>query len=200
MPNKNKSSIKLSECENIIKEIYNISIQEPLIIFKIEKNLEDLLIPLIEYEVFNPNTKEKIDLNFCKEKNITINIYMPLFINNNESKLYKYNPNDIYYNDICNSQTTEYGTDITLYDRKKEYNDKNYSLCASNCQYIDYNLDNNSVICQCEVKVDIQLNSYISLNKFRNKKKFLNLDVLKCIKLVYTKEGLIKNIGNYILL
>ena len=37
---KNISSIKLGECENNIKEIYEISIQEPLNIFKIEKKIE----------------------------------------------------------------------------------------------------------------------------------------------------------------
>ena len=55
----NISSIKLSECEDMVKEINNISLHDPLIIFKIEKNIQDLLIPLIEYEVFNPKTKKK---------------------------------------------------------------------------------------------------------------------------------------------
>ena len=197
---KNISSIKLGECESIIKEIYEISIEAPLIIFKIEKNIEDILIPLIEYEIFSPKEKIKLDLNYCKEKKKNINIHIPVSININESDYYKYNPNNFYYNNICNLQTTEYGTDIVLYDRKKEYNDKNLSLCHSNCKYIDYSFDNNVVICQCDVQAGIQSNSYISLYKFNNTKNFLNLNVLKCIKLVYTKEGLIKNIGNYILL
>ena len=145
---KNISTIKLKDCENILKAKYDIQSEEILIIFKIEQKIEGLLIPLIEYEIFNPKTKEKLDLNHCKNENIYIDIYMPVSIN--ENILYKYDPNNSYYNDICNTYTTEYGTDITLYDRKIEYNNNNYFLCPVNCKYINYNLENKTVNCQCE--------------------------------------------------
>jgi hypothetical protein len=118
----NISSIKLGECENILKEKYNIIKNETLIIFKIERDIEEMLIPLIEYEIFNPITKSKLDLNYCKNSNITIHIP----VNINESILFKYDPNNSYYNDICNIYTNENGIYITIYDRKEEYNKKNY--------------------------------------------------------------------------
>ena len=39
-----------------------------------------------------------------------------------EKNIFKYNASDQYYNDVCYIYTTEDGTDITLTDRKSEYN------------------------------------------------------------------------------
>ena len=43
---------------------------------------------------------------------MNIDIYIPLSIN--EENLFKYNPNNEYYNNICFSFTTDKGTDIVL--------------------------------------------------------------------------------------
>ena len=193
---KNISSIKLKDCENILKAKYDILSDEVLIIFKIEQNIEGLLIPLIEYEIFNPKTKEKLDLNHCKNENIYIDVYMPISINENIS--YKYDPNNSYYTDICYTYTTEYGTDITLYDRKNEYNNNNYFLCPVNCKYINYDLENKTVICQCEPQNGIHLDKSKVINYFKNLKYTSNFKVLGCLKSLF-KVGLIKNIANYII-
>jgi hypothetical protein len=126
----------LGELENIIKKEYNISSNENLIIFKIEKYIKGLLIPLIEYEIFNPETKEIINLTYFKNFNLNIIINIPISIK--ENNLYKYIPNSEYYNDICYTYTTERGTDITLFDRQNEFNNYNYSICFKNCIYNKY--------------------------------------------------------------
>jgi surface protein len=54
----NISLIKLGECENIIKKQYHLSKEETLIIFKIEKIVKGLRIPLIEYEIFSSKSKK----------------------------------------------------------------------------------------------------------------------------------------------
>jgi len=69
----NISSINLGECENILKEKYNINKNESLLIFKIEYLIEEFHIPIIKFEVFNPINKEQLNLDYCK--NININIY-----------------------------------------------------------------------------------------------------------------------------
>ena len=191
----NISSIKLGECENILKENYGILKNESLYIFKIEQREIGFLIPLIEYIIFYPKTKEKFNLNFCKNSNI--NIYIPIAIN--ENILYKYNPNNIYYNDICNTTTSEYGTDITLYDRKNEYNMNNYFLCPINCEYSNYNSDNKSINCQCKSENEITLNNKKLLNYLKTIKRKQNLEVMRCFRLLFSKKGLIKNISNYII-
>ena len=71
----NISSIYLGELEYILKEKYNISQNDSLIIFKVENNIEGLLIPLIEYEIFNPKTKEKFYLCQKLIKKLSFRLY-----------------------------------------------------------------------------------------------------------------------------
>ena len=194
----NISLIKLGECENIIKNQYGLSKEETLIIFKIEKIIKGLNIPLIEYEIFSSKIKEKIDLNCCIKAGVDISIYIP--ININESNLFKYDPNNSYYNDICYTYTTENGTDISLFDRKNEYND-NMLLCTINCKYFGYDIDKKQVICQCQPINNISLFSVENKDELIeyliNFKSKTNLNVLKCTKILFSKEGIIKNIGSY---
>ena len=199
--NQNISSINMSECEIILKEQYNIIENETLIIFKTEKYLDEILIPIIEFEVFNPKTKEKLNLNYCKNLSINYIIYIPVFIN--ESNLYKHEQNSSYYNDICYTYTTENGTDITLYDRQKEFNDKNLSLCPLNCTYNGYDQINKKSICLCEFQERIlfsDINYEQLVHNFSIIERKTNFDILKCYKLLFLEKGLIKNAGNYIIL
>ena len=195
---KNISSINLGEFENIIKENYNIPKNEPLIIFKIEQNIEGLLIPFIDFEIFNPETKEKLNLSDFNNERVYIEIYIPVSIN--ESELYKYELNSSYYNDICNTLSIN-GYDITLYDRKNEYIKNNMSLCQSNFKYIRYDYLNKKAICQFNIQERIPLfeqsNEKLFLYDIENDKNFTNFNVMKCPKLLFSKKGLIKNIGNY---
>jgi len=196
------SSIKLGECENILKEKNLIPFNETLIIFKTEVFKTDHLIPLIEYEIFNPETKEVLDLDHCKNADIDIDIYIPVTINNNI--LFKYEPENPYYYDFCHSYNNENKIDLTLYDRKEEFNNNHLSLCINNCKFKKYDSINNKVICSCKVQKRISLFSEINLDdleyKFENKKSITNLEVLKCFKLLFSKEGFNKNIGTYLTL
>ena len=196
----NISTIDLGDCENVIKEKYIIPKNESLLIFKIEKYIEGLLIPFIEYEIFNQITKEKLDLNVCRDKNISIIINTPVTIN--ESIIYKYDLNNSYYNDICNN-IEENKIDITLYDRKNEYINNNLYLCTINCIYIGYNQRNKIVKCLCQIQPGIilykDINKQQIVNSITNIKRIINLNVMRCYNLLFSKEGLITNLGNYII-
>ena len=124
-----------------------IGIETPLIIFKRDYYNNETLIPLIEYEVYHPYNKSKLDLSFC---NNTISLSIPVQIN--EDKLYQYNPNSDYYKDECSSYSTDNGTDILVYDRKKEYSDNKLSLCEANCYYQGYDSNNKQSLCDCQIK------------------------------------------------
>ena len=91
--NINISTINLGECGNILKNKYNISQNQSLLIFKIDYFQEGSSIPIIGYEIYNPINKEKLKLEYCK--NTTININIPA--NLNEENLYKYDPENEYY-------------------------------------------------------------------------------------------------------
>jgi len=77
----NKSSINLGKCENIIKFVYNISYNDSLYIFKIEKKEELMKIPKIEYELYYPlYNDELIKLNLFECKGMKIDILIPVSI------------------------------------------------------------------------------------------------------------------------
>ena len=145
--NNNISTISLGTCEKNLKLKYNISDNETLLIFKKDIYVEGLLIPTIEYEVYNIKTKEKLDLNLSKDTKIDLNI--PVIID--ENNLYKYNLSSEYYNDICYTDTTGNNADILfilLRDRKNDYIKNNMFLCEKNCNYKVYNYGSKKVICE----------------------------------------------------
>ena len=198
------SSIDLEDCEETLRYKYNINQSFPLIIFKIDYKSPDTLIPIIGYEIYNPINKAKLDLSECK--NIKLNI--PVSINEND--LFKHDPNSNFYNDDCFSYTSENGTDIILNDRKQEFKDKNLSLCQNNCTYIDYNNNHEQSSCQCIIKNNMDFISEIMAdpnklsNDFEIEENDLNnlhsnLQIMKCTEVLFSKEGIIKNISSYIL-
>ena len=123
--NNNISSlINFGQCQKRLKKQYHFNDNEELILFKMEYFIKGFNIPIIEYEIFSPNGTIKLNLEFCKD--LSIQLYIP--VNIDENNLYKYDPSNDFYNDRCYPYTTESGTDITLYDRKNEFNNQNMSL------------------------------------------------------------------------
>ena len=198
----NLSTIKLGKCEQIIKDKNNLTENESLIIFKIEYYIEGYNIPIIDYEVHNPRTKNKIELNLCKNEEIFI--IHPVTIDENE--LFKYNPESEFYNDICYAYTTIDKTDIILNDRRKEFLENNLTLCENNCKFNGYSTELHSVLCKCNIKEDLLLifNSNFDIQKltfnFAEIKDKINLKVMKCYYLLFTVEGIKNNLANYILI
>ena len=200
--NNNISTIILGECENILKREYHINETLPLIILKIDYYKEDSLIPIIGYEVFHPENKSKLDLNYCK--NEFVNFSIPVEIDEDNS--FKYDPESEYYTDQCNPYTTENGTDILLNDRQYEYNDNNMAICENNCTFNSYNSDTKQVICECQIKQkQIIISEIINQTdllyyNFTNIDESSSMNSIKCYYTLFTKEGIITNIANYILL
>ena len=83
------------------------------------------MIPITEYQIFSPKTKEKLDLNYCNETKIKI--YTRIKIN--EEYLYKYDPNSNYYKDKCYLNSSECVSDDILLERKNNFNKNYLSLC-----------------------------------------------------------------------
>ena len=190
----NISKIILGECENILRSAYNISSNLPLLIFKIDYFQQYYSNPIIGYEIYHPISKIKLNISLCNSSNINFNI--PVSID--ENNLYKYDPNNEYYNDEC----TESGTDILLSDRQNEFNTNNLSLCENNCTYNGYN-SNKTVNCECGIKYNQIIISeltglkYVQIYNFTKTKN--DMVTMKCINTLFTKDGIVRNIGNYIL-
>ena len=197
----NISSIDLGDCEDRLKEIYEINDTLPLIIFKLDYYSPDSLIPIIAYEIYHPLNKSKLDLKYCEDILIKLNI--PVSID--ENNLFKYDPNSVYYTDSCYSYTTENGTDIILKDRQKEFSDNNLSLCEKNCNYTGYSSESKQSYCDCNAKNEIDVFSNIIDNSEKLNNDFSssgssNIITIKCTKTLFTKKGLLHNIASYIML
>ena len=197
--NNNISNIDLGECEYLLRNYYNIKEDEQLLIFKSERSKEGALVPTIEYEVYDIN-KNKLNLSICKD--VKIDIEIPVLID--EYDLVKYNSSSEYYKDSCYTYTTQNGTDITLEDRKKEFVNNNISLCEDNCQFEGYDSETKKIKCQCQTKSEVSFVSEIYdikdklLEDFNDMKEKTN--IFKCVKLLFSKEGLKSNIGSYTIL
>ena len=197
------STLKLGECEDKLKEKYQIDKNQSLIIFKIEHNIPGILIPIISYEIYNPNNKSKLELNECKD--ILVDLDIPVNINSDE--LIKYDPDSEYYTDECYPYTTENGTDIIINDRIDEYNNNNKSLCEKNCEFNGYEENTKKVQCKCKTKSKVdniteisQSNDLLLETNFEKENSTLNIVTMKCTYTLFSKKGISKNIGNYILI
>ena len=212
----NVSIIELGECEKILKESNGINNDIPLILFKLEMNdnTNNSTKKNVFYEVINPLTREKLDISICDKEKIIINI--PTILSDYALDLYKngselgydiFDKKDKFYNDICTKFTSNYSTDITLSDRRKEYYLENEIYCQEGCEYEDYNIEQQLLKCVCDANNKLinnikmtDFNTNNNITSFLNIKTYANLEVIKCYYLLFQIKGIIKNYGFYIMI
>ena len=197
-------TIDLGQCENKLKQEYDIHQNDSLYVLQIISEEEGMKIPKLEYELYYPlynsNNLTKLNLTLCKGTKIEISISVPI-----NDTLDKYDPKSDFYNDICTKATSESGTDICLKDRQNEFVDNNMSLCEENCELVNYNYTTKKAICSCEIKLELTENYDIKFNKkdffksFTDIKSLLNLNIMKCYKTVFKVKDLTKNNGCFII-
>ena len=193
----NITSINFTECEKKLRE-EDSKVNEELYIFRIDHKKEGYNIPIIEYAIFDKNGTI-LDLDKCD--NIYSQYFIPISIN--ENNLFKHDPSSKYYNDECEQYKTENGTDMTIYDRKNDYNENHLSLCEVNCIYKGYNSSTSKVECECKTKsylysVDDLVRDNL-LNKLENEQKITNLNLMKCSNLLSSPENIKNNTGFFLL-
>ena len=198
----NVTTINLRECENILKEAYNISSNETLFMKKLDINEEGMNIPKIEFEVYyklNGHNLKKLNLSYCSNSKIDISIPVKI----NEKNIDKYNSSSGYYNDICYVTLSDSGTDIILKDRKDELINNNMTLCQENCLFSEYNYNIKKARCSCDVKEispkfeNMKIDKTKLYENFIDIKNIANINLLVCYKVLFSKNGLIKNFGSY---
>ena len=155
------SAIDLGNCTNVLKDYYNISKEESLIIMnmelkddksqKNESNSNDdksfNIGKTTQLEIYD-NSGRKLNLSVCKE-NIKIMRYIgdveQLDIDMakilSEQGVDIFNPADDFFNDICHHYDNSDGKDIILIDRRNDFY-QNVTFCQDGCTYngINYNL------------------------------------------------------------
>jgi len=214
----NLSIIDLGECETKLKSANNIPEEESLIIFKIENYYQNTTIKNIQYEIYDPITRNKIeDLSPCQDE--TIDIYVPTNLDNNTLTMYEemknqgydiFNANDSFYNDICTKYSTENNTDLTLNDRKDLFYNQSQIFCQENCAYQYINVEMEIAKCECsvsentEIEIEYEKKSPLIGNEiiasFFDTIKYSNFLILKCYELVFSSAGIKNNMGSIVLI
>ena len=161
-----KSSIDLGNCIQIIKNYYDISDDEKLIIVNTEEKYNKLrkikydenssldLGKNIQIEVYNTSGKQ-LDLSICKEE-IKVMKYigdaeeLDFLLAESLSKqgIDVFNRNDKFFNDICHPNRIE-SKDIILKDRVSDIY-QNVIICQEGCIYKDINFDSKIADCVCD--------------------------------------------------
>ena len=215
--NYNLSIIDLGLCGDILKESYNITSEnQSLILLKYEKISDVISEKYIQYEVYNPTTKEKMNLSLCD--NISISLYVHINLEEETQQKYEelekqgydlFNPNDSFYQDLCTPFKSENGTDVTLSDRRNDYY-KTFSndiQCQEKCEYSNYLSNSGFLKCECNVNDDNintekeeKFSEKMLYESFYDILKYSNYKLVKCYNLVFNKNIFFNNKGNIIVL
>ena len=166
----------------------------------------------LQYEVYHPFNKSKLDLSICQ--NTTIDVYVPVVLSEELQNLYNelkdfgyalFDENSDFYQDICTPFKSPNGTDVSLADRHNYYFNNDETLCQSNCKFSDYSMESQYLKCECDIS-----NSEINTNEIKKFKpntlyqsfydilKFSNYKVLKCYKLAFSINSVTINKGSII--
>ena len=200
----NQTNIDLGTCEVALKNHYNISINDTLYIKKLEIKQEGMRIPKIEFDIYFKFSKkylEKLNLTICE--NIKISFYLPVSISEDLDKL---NISSGYFNDKCYPTTSEFGTDMTLKDRKEDFIKNNKTVCQENCDFSEYLSSIQKAKCLCKVEESSSHFDLMKINitriyqSFKDYKNIINLNILVCYKRLFCKSGLSENVASYILI
>ena len=200
---KKDNGIYLGECEKRLKQIYNIPQSNSLYVLRLDIRQigyqESSLQYEILYPIYNYRNLVKLNLSICSDINLNRTIYA-----NIKGNIDRYNRNSPYYKDICYLSDSENGVDITLKDKKEDFINNNLGICEDECKLISYNYETKKAVCSCGIKTEIPLLKNIKLDKetllnsFTDINNIANIQMLKCYKVVFKKNNIIKNIGCYI--
>ena len=202
--NDTSTKVNIGPCEDILRSFYNISEDKKLYMKKIDVDQEGMNIPKIEYDIYcKLNGTNLIKLNKSHCSNVKAELSVHVIIKESIDKL---NTSSDYYNDICYTSTSDSGTDILLSDRKNEYINGNKAVCQDGCDFIKYDYDTLKALCSCDIKESSSSFSSMNIDKdklfknFINIRNIANINILKCYKTLFSKNGIKRNIGSLIII
>ena len=206
-PLPNTTHVEFDECEQIIRQKYNIS-NSSIITFlqvEMENNDHNSLYNQIKYFVYNDQMKE-LDLSLCEEVETKIHYAIKNDSNLDISSISDFqqlgidilNIKDKFFSDLCYSYSDS-NNDMTIEDRIK-YLYQNYSLCEEGCTYNDIDIENMNIACTCKIQGNDNesLSNMTSLVYEQPKESSFfdsNIGVVKCYHLVFSMNGKLNNIG-----
>ena len=208
----NFSIIDLGHCEILLKNYYHINNDAPLLILKYEKFTNISTERILQYEIYEPYNKTKLNLSICS--NTSIDIYTPVILSEELQTLYEnlkeqgydlFDINSPFYQDICTPYKSINGNDVILNDRINYFYNNNETVCQSNCKFSDYLMNSQYKKCNCDImnsNIDLQekekFNPKLIYQSFYSVLQYSNYKVLFCYKLAFCINSLTKNLGSII--
>ena len=204
----NLTYVEFKECEQILRNKYNISNSSIITFFQIEIENDDKnsLYNQIKYRTYD-DQKRELDLSLCEEINTKIHYAI-----RNKSKLdissisdFKklgvdiLNIKDSFFSDLCYSYSDS-NKDMILEDRIK-YIYQNYSLCEEGCTYHNIDVESMNIICHCKIQNNDNNSTLFNMSPLfyeqPNDISFFdsNIGVFKCYKSVFSMNNKSNNIG-----
>ena len=208
------SKIDLGQCEDILKEKNNIDKNSSLLMLKYEKLSNISYERNLQFEIYDPINKTRLDLSVCN--NISIDINVPVILSDKFLGLYNdvkesgydiFDINSEFYQDICTQFKSTDGADIFLSDRVNYYYNNEETQCQPNCQFGEYSFEKQNLKCSCDIESneinfdnDNKISSKALYANFYDVLKYSNYKVLKCYRLVLNVTIFKNNKGNIIVL
>ena len=216
--NLNFSSVDLGQCENILRERYGIPNENSLLILKMDIKQLETKSTYVQYEIYNSVTLEKLNLEYCKNLNLKIIIYVPVQLDSTSISLYEnlkkwgynlFDSGDPFYHDVCTLFTNQFGTDVIIEDRRKDYYlpYNNLQLCQEGCDFNSYDKLVKKAECYCNGQTNVVITDITKLHfdkdiiadSFIDTIKNSNFRVLKCYKVAIDLTTILSNKGRIIL-
>ena len=192
------------ETMNFLKNKFSLINGEKIFITIIEKTNNGSNLATVDYiyEYYLENGTKLNTSNLGEE--ISVDVYVPLTdLDLAQFELYKqfaeqgydiYDINNKFYTDFCTPASIG-DNDITLEDRMKYIYPHNVTLCKSNCRYKGINIEEQRVICECNINSDINVNENSKL--FKDEDNFIdylidkvNYRLFLCYKLFFNAKNL----------
>ena len=200
------------ETMSMIKNKFSLTGDSKIFIAITEKPNNDSNFATVDY-VYEYVLENGTKLNLSDLEEATVDVYVPFTdLDLAQFNLVKqfaeqgydiYDINSPFYNDYCTPASID-GNDITLDDRKKDIYPHNVTLCKSNCKYKGINIDEQRVICECNINSDINITeNEILIDEDNFKDYFLdniNFRVFQCYKLFFDGKNLKKSKAFYIII
>ena len=212
--NSSISKVNFSECEETLRNYYNISIPRIITFLQVEINNtnDKSLINQVEYEVYNDN-KEKLDISICSDSNIQIHYLIKANSSLDlsavsyfkDSNIDVFNIKDKFFSDICTSFSYN-NKDVILEDIIIQWKSiidffQNYTLCEENCLFNEIDLNLMNIICDCSIKANLSvIEPKIKLEELEDIETNMAFSIIKCYNLAFSWNGKYKNIGFWLFL
>ena len=210
--------LDIEHCELLLKKVYNISLEEELIILKINIPVKfDQYSGIdVHYKLFSTSLRKILNLDECKKakiNHILIGTFQPVNLDPLDSFQKKieaavdngydfFSSESNFYNDICTPFTNEAGNDVLLDDRKMDYYSEYFNICKERCNFLEYNSTTRIYLCECPIdnSQEKEIIKKHTPDNFYKKQAYSNIKVFKCFSQVFSTKGQKNNFGSYVIL